>query len=206
MCAEARKRRRCNVDVWRWRARASEPRLAAMSRHAIGDGGPSAIDTARRVFLSGAATFGLTVGGAGALAAGATRPPGGKTKEKKEKEEEVGPGEDLMREHGVLRRVLLVYGEASRRIETSRDLDPSLLQRSARLIRRFIEDYHEKQEEEMVFPRFERAGKLTDLVAVLRAQHQAGRKVTEQIQGLATAAGIKDPDRRRQLRGALAAF
>jgi len=27
--------------------------------------------------------------------------------------EEVSPAEDLMREHGVLKRVLLVYGEAS---------------------------------------------------------------------------------------------
>jgi len=28
---------------------------------------------------------------------------------KKEKEEEVSPAEDLMREHGILKRVLLIY-------------------------------------------------------------------------------------------------
>ena len=44
----------------------------------------------------------------------------------------------------------------------------------------------------MVFPRFERAHKLVELVRVLRAQHQAGRKVTERVQGLATAAALKD--------------
>jgi hemerythrin-like domain-containing protein len=74
------------------------------------------------------------------------------------------------------------------------------------LIRKFIEDYHERQEEEMVFPRFERAHKLIELVRVLRAQHQAGRKVTERVQGLSTPAGLKDPERRRQLRTELLAF
>jgi hypothetical protein len=32
--------------------------------------------------------------------------------EPEKEEEEVSPAEDLMREHGVLKRVLLVYGEA----------------------------------------------------------------------------------------------
>jgi hemerythrin-like domain-containing protein len=123
-----------------------------------------------------------------------------------ESEEDVGPGEDLMREHGVLRRILLVYGEVSRRLETSADFDVAAVQRSAKLIRRFVEDYHEKQEEEMLFPRFERAHRLVDLVIVLRAQHQAGRRVTERIQGLATADGIKSADGRRRLRTELQSF
>ena len=121
-------------------------------------------------------------------------------------DEDVGPGEDLMREHGVLRRVLLVYGEAARRLEGGTDLDPEAIRKGARLIRRFIEDYHERQEEEMVFPRFERARKLVELVAVLRAQHLAGRQLTERVQALATAAALKDAGQRRQLRAALGAF
>jgi hypothetical protein len=40
--------------------------------------------------------------------------------EPKKEEEEVSPAEDLMREHGVLKRLLLVYGEAIRRIEATR--------------------------------------------------------------------------------------
>jgi hemerythrin-like domain-containing protein len=111
-----------------------------------------------------------------------------------------------MREHGVLRRVLLIYGEVGRRLEGAGDFDVDAIQKCARLIRKFIEDYHEKQEEEMVFPRFEKAHKLVDLVRVLRVQHQAGRKLTDRLQGLATVAGIKDPERRRQLRGELLAF
>ena len=159
----------------------------------------------RRSVLRVGSALGVAVAGVAAGAAAAAR-----EKEKKEKKEEggedIGPGEDLMREHGVLRRVLLVYGEAARRLEGSGDLDASAIQRGARLIRRFIEDYHERQEEEMVFPRFERAHKLVPLVEVLRAQHQAGRKLTERVQGLATPAAIKDGGQRRQLRAALGAF
>ena len=44
-----------------------------------------------------------------------------------------------------------------------------------------IEDYHEKLEENFLFPRFEKAGKLADLTAMLRRQHQAGRDLTAQI-------------------------
>src|SRR5256886_8831838 len=96
-----------------------------------------------------------------------------------EKEEEVSPAEDLMREHGVLKRVLLVYGEAIRRIETNEDLPPETVMDSAKIIRNFIEDYHEKLEEDFLFPRFKKAGKLVDLVDVLLQQHQGGRKVTD---------------------------
>jgi hemerythrin-like domain-containing protein len=43
-------------------------------------------------------------------------------------------------------------------------------------------------------------------VGVLRAQHHAGRKTTDQIQTLATALASKDPRQRRQLITALDAF
>ena len=48
---------------------------------------------------------------------------------------------------------------------------------------------------------FEKAGKLTDLVGVLRNQHQAGRKVTEQIIALAkstTSSSVKEKELARQ--------
>src|SRR5689334_2202880 len=83
-----------------------------------------------------------------------------------EKEEEVSPAEDLMREHGVLKRVLLIYGEAIHRIENGIDLPPEAVADSAKIIRSFIEDYHEKLEEDHLFPRFRKAGKLVDLVDV----------------------------------------
>jgi hemerythrin-like domain-containing protein len=157
----------------------------------------------RSLLAGGVVAVTLARGGADATA---------KEKEKeKEKEDDqgVGPGEDLMREHGVLRRVLLVYREMIRRLEAggaTDSFDPELLQRSTKLIRRFVEDYHERQEEELIFPRFEKANKLTELVRVLRAQHNAGRKVTDRTIALANAAALKDSARRASLRGELAAF
>src|SRR6266480_3119988 len=76
--------------------------------------------------------------------------------EPKKEEEEVSPAEDLMREHGVLKRVLLVYGEAIRRIEMNEDLPPETVMDSAKIIRNFIENYHEKLEEDFLFPEFRR--------------------------------------------------
>jgi hemerythrin-like domain-containing protein len=126
--------------------------------------------------------------------------------EKKNEEEEVSPAEDLMREHGVLKRVLLIYGEAIRRIDANADLPPETVSDSAKIIRNFIEDYHEKLEEDFLFPRFKKAGKLVDLVDVLFHQHQAGRRVTDQTLQLATFPALKNADDRRKLADALRQF
>jgi hemerythrin-like domain-containing protein len=114
-------------------------------------------------------------------------------------EEDVSPGEDLMREHGVLNRVLLVYEECTRRIEAKKDIPPEPIADAAKLVRTFIEDYHEKLEEDHLFPRYRAANKLIDLVDTLTAQHQAGRRTTERIEALATARSLKDPDESREL-------
>src|SRR3954469_10290931 len=47
---------------------------------------------------------------------------------------------------------------------------------------------------DFLFPRFEKAGKLADLTAVLRRQHQVGRTLTDQIVALAKAP-LADADR-----------
>jgi len=123
--------------------------------------------------------------------------------EKAGEEAEVSPTEDLMREHGLLNRVLLVYEESARRLAGKGDLDPKVLTEAAGIIRNFIENYHEKLEEEYLFPRFEKARKLTELVAVLRQQHQAGRQITAQILQLSAAKSAAD---RQKLEAAIAAF
>ncbi len=93
----------------------------------------------------------------------------------------VGANEDLMREHGVIARLCDVYEELARRLvfEPSAPLDA--VERAAALMRRFGEDYHERVEEEHVFPRLEKAGKQRELVAALRAQHDAGRRLTDRL-------------------------
>lgn len=106
--------------------------------------------------------------------------------------EEVSPAEDLMREHGVLNRILLIYEECLRRLRGKASFEPSAIGGAAKIVRTFVEDYHEKLEEDHLFPRFEQAGKLVDLVKVLREQHQVGRHLTDQITQLATPAALQD--------------
>lgn len=96
-------------------------------------------------------------------------------------EEDIGPTEDLMREHGILNRVLLIYDHFLALIDRKQSLNPQWVSGAATVIRRFVEDYHERQEEQFLFPRFEKAGVLKDLVPVLKAQHEAGRKLTDRI-------------------------
>lgn len=115
-----------------------------------------------------------------------------------DKEEEVTPTEDLMREHGVLNRILLIYEECISRIKNGKDFSPEFLTKSALIVREFIEDYHEKQEEDYLFPRFEKAGKLTDLVKTLRIQHQAGRSITDKVKSLSEK-GLKTKEDKNQV-------
>jgi hemerythrin-like domain-containing protein len=119
--------------------------------------------------------------------------------------EEVTPPEDLMREHGVLDRVLLIYEAALDRFESKKDVDPALITQAAGIVRDFINNYHEKSEEEHVFPRFKRAGQLTGLVDVLLEQHEAGRRVTAAILRLAPPSR-QDSDDRYRLAQSMQAF
>lgn len=111
-----------------------------------------------------------------------------------------------MREHGLLNRVLLLYDDVLRKLEAQKEPDPGVLSGGADIIRRFIEDYHEKLEEDFLFPRFEKAGKLTDLVRVLRQQHQAGRRLTADIERLSTARAMRDAAERTKLAASLRLF
>ncbi len=137
--------------------------------------------SSRRRWLAAALGVGASTALAGtqapAPARGASHPIG---------DEGVGPGEDLMREHGVLNRILLIYDEGVRRTRVRGPLPKEALRSAAGIIRKFLEEYHEKLEEEHLFPRFERAGKHTELVGVLRAQHLAGRRLTASILDLAS--------------------
>jgi hemerythrin-like domain-containing protein len=153
----------------------------------------------RRAFLKS----GIFMGGAALAGVGVLRAA---EREKDKEEEEVSPAEDLMREHGVLKRVLLIYEEAIRRMTPNQELPVETVADSAKIIRNFIEDYHEKLEENFLFARFEKVGKLTDLVKTLRDQHQAGRRVTDLTLGLAKQSTIKNGDERAQLADSLRQF
>jgi hemerythrin-like domain-containing protein len=147
-------------------------------------------DRHRRDFLLKATTLGAAVAcGPSVVAAAAA-----KARPRRRSEgEEVTPAEDLMREHGVLNRILLVYEESIRRLEGGVELPTDAVSGAAGIVRRFVEDYHEKLEEEHLFPRLVTAATLADplppcVVAVPPPHPEAGRRLTADILGLATTA------------------
>lgn len=95
------------------------------------------------------------------------------------------PTEDLMKEHGALDRLLLVYEECIKKLQKSEDATEVII-RGAQLVQEFIEKYHEKLEEEFVFETLEKADQLTELTASLRKEHKLSRKVTAEILKLAS--------------------
>jgi hemerythrin-like domain-containing protein len=157
-------------------------------------------DQSRRAFLRSGII--VTASALGGLSLTSAVEP----KKEQEEEEEVAPPEDLMREHGVLKRVILVYGEVLRRIDAKQDFPPEALAEASGIIRSFIEDYHEKLEEQFLFPRFEKANQLVDLVKVLREQHQAGRRVTDVTMRFANLGSLKNESERGRLADSMREF
>ncbi len=147
----------------------------------------------RRQFLAGVA------GASGAALWAHTAETKPHAAETKPHAADIPPTEDLMREHGILRRVLLVYEEGARRLSAGDATVLDVVAGAANIIRRFVEGYHEKLEEDFVFPRLEKAGKLVDLTTVLRVQHGAGRKLTDAILDGARAGKAAGADRRRTM-------
>jgi hemerythrin-like domain-containing protein len=107
--------------------------------------------------------------------------------------------EDLMKEHGVLNRCLLIYEEGIRQLRNRMEVSSEVFRHTAELIRSFVEEYHEKNEERYIFPVFEQHKKLVDLVQVLGNQHKAGRVVTAQILNLSTPDQFRSQDNRSRM-------
>jgi hemerythrin-like domain-containing protein len=163
--------------------------------------------TGRREFLLAGAALGI--GGAAGrtlLAADAEKAA-----------DDVSAVEDLMREHGVLRRILLIYEECVRRLDGEPKVADIVtasfcLSGGVQLVQRFIEDYHEKLEEKYLFPEFEKRGEseplakaleLVPLVKVLKEQHVAGRALTKTLVHLSARVDsdkqvLEHPESRRE--------
>jgi hemerythrin-like domain-containing protein len=97
---------------------------------------------------------------------------------------ETGAVEDMMREHGVLRRALLVYTTVAQRLrQGGAGVDPNALKNTAILFRDFGERYHERLlEEEHIFPVVRHTqGEAAAYPDILTAQHNRGREITQYI-------------------------
>lgn len=151
----------------------------------------------RRLLAAGAGTL---LGLLPAAAAGAAA--------KKELDPDAGvtAPEDLMKEHGVLNRCLLIYESGIARLHANQDVPPAVFNHTARLVKKFVEEYHEKNEENFIFPVFVKAGKLTDLVETLKTQHKAGRTVTAEIIRLSEPDQFRDKANQQRIIKAVQAF
>jgi hemerythrin-like domain-containing protein len=108
----------------------------------------------------------------------------GKDKDDDKDEGDVSAVEDLMREHGVIRRALVVYRESAILLRSKPTaVAPDTLQNTAKLLRSFGEDYHEKLlEEAHIFPAVKKAGgAAASEIDTLIAQHQRGREITDYV-------------------------
>jgi hemerythrin-like domain-containing protein len=146
-------------------------------------------DPTRRQLLRDAALVLTTASSLGATVAWPQEKPQDK---KEESEPEVTATEDLMREHGVIRRALLVYAQLADKLRTSPgSIDAAALHKAGQLFRTFGEDYHERMlEEQHIFPIVRKMkGEAAGYPDVLTAQHQRGREITDYL--LAVTSGSK---------------
>lgn len=98
-----------------------------------------------------------------------------------------------MREHGIIRRALLVYAEIAPKLrQKAASIDPAALHQAAQLFRAFGQDYHEKMlEEKHIFPLVrKRSRALARYADVLIAQHLRGRAIIDYILAATNAARI----------------
>jgi hemerythrin-like domain-containing protein len=97
---------------------------------------------------------------------------------------EITATEDLMREHGVLRRALLVYSATAVKLRANPSaVPPDALLKTAKLFRAFGEEYHEKKlEEAYIFPAVKKSGgEAATYPDILVVQHNRGREITDYI-------------------------
>lgn len=165
------------------------------TQHTTPDRGRSSLS--RRTLLTGAA--GLIIGAGAteatnALASAASTNAGPRL---------ASPGEALMTEHGVLKRVLLAYRAASGQLATGTTPPTGAVTDAAQIIADYVESFHEGLEEAYVFPRVQHTN--ATLVRTLLTQHDKGRHLTAAILA-AAGADLTQTRAKESLKGFLDAF
>lgn len=150
-------------------------------------------DASRRRLIVGLSGAVLAAGSASAALAAAkkeAKPP------PPPPEKKIGAVEDLMREHGVIRRVLLVYRQTAARLRAGVKIDPKPIRQAAQLFRDFGENYHERMlEQAYIFPTLRKGeSPVAALVPTLVAQHDRGRDITDYIRTVTGKGAIGDSE------------
>ncbi len=85
--------------------------------------------------------------------------------------------EDLMNEHGILNRVLIIFDHFLTIPDKESHTDKIIS--CTKIIKEFIEEFHEIMEETYIFPHFK--GKWRPLIELLIQQHRESREITRDI-------------------------
>lgn len=112
-------------------------------------------------------------------------------------EKPAGVVEYLMRQHGILRRALLIYTEIVPKLRTHPDrVDAGALNWTAQLFRRFVQDHHERRlEEPFIFPEIKKVGgTAAGYIDVLLEQHRRGREIIDYIMAVTQSGKLKMND------------
>jgi len=155
------------------------------------------LDSKRRQLITS-----ISLAGAGVLISACRANPGSSSSATNENTKNEGPKsgeeetlevtatEDLMREHGILRRALLVYQESVVKLrQDAASVPPDALEKVANLFRVFGEDYHERKLEEVyIFPTVKKApGIAASYIDELSKQHTRGREITDYVLSITKA-------------------
>jgi hemerythrin-like domain-containing protein len=116
------------------------------------------------------------------------------------------PGEDLMMEHGLLLRILLIYRHLMAGQASGEPIQASHAHDAALIIHDYIEAFHEPLEEAYVFPRLVAKGQLKPTVSTLLLQHARGRERTQLILAESGGSGSLRPASARLVATSMAAF
>ncbi len=99
------------------------------------------------------------------------------------------PIENLMKEHGVLMRILAIYDKVTGDAASGKALNTSAIHRTAEISRSYIQKHHDACEERYIFPRFREANYIVEVVTELHNQHVAAMEITDRILALTSAEG-----------------
>ena len=146
------------------------------------------MDQTRRQLLTGFSSVGAGALVAGCRNAGNSGATNNQNKTSEQSADEAAAAasatEDLMREHGILRRVLMIYQESAVKLrQDPNSVSPENLEKAVQLFRVYGEDYHERRlEEAYIFPAIKKSTNSASLYTdVLQAQHARGREITDYL-------------------------
>lgn len=114
--------------------------------------------------------------------------------------------EDLMWQHCFINRVLLVYEEIIAWLEKNRGMTSSILLDALTVVQDFIHGYHEKLQEQCIFPVFEKRESFESLIKELQEQHRMARLLTDDIVHRSRSERLRTMDNRRKLVASLRKF